>query len=515
MRLEKSKNTKRNVMFGFINKIITIFLPFLLRTIIIKMLGSEYLGLNNLFSSILQVLNLSELGFSSAVVYSMYKPIAEEDHPSICALLNFYRKVYQIIGVAVLVIGVIVMPFLPKFITGDIPDNINIYVLFMFYIINTIASYLFYAYKNSLLNAYQRQDILSNILTITQGGMYISQIVILLVTKNYYLYLALMPIFTIINNILVSYKVNYLFPEYKCIGKIQQRELATMKKQIPGLMINKLCYISRNSFDSIFISSFLGLKMSAIYGNYYYIMNSIVGILMIVSNSILAGVGNSQVVDSPENNYRTMNKINFVYMWISGWCTICLLCLYQPFMNLWVGSELSLDFRAVILICIYFYSLEMGVIRGVYSDAAGLWWENRYRAIIESVLNLVLNYVLVQFWGIYGIISATLISLILINFIWGSQIVFKYYFKNNKEGEYFATHSKYAFVTVIISAATVLLTRNIAMDGIKGLLLVALICVVVPNFLYITIYRHSKEYKNAMPWVLKVFHLQKIEKFLA
>lgn len=502
MRLEQTKNAKRNIVFGMLNKVVTLILPFIARTIIIKLLGSEYLGLSNLFTSILQVLNLSELGFSSAVVYSMYKPIAEEDTDAICALLNFYKKVYRFIGIAILTVGLLLMPFLPKLISGQIPNGLNIYVLYLIYLSNTVVSYLLFSYKTSLLNAFQRTDIISNTLTITQVGMYCSQIVLLLMFHNYYTYIVMMPIFTIIANIMNSVKIDKLFPEYKCRGKIKEREFSSIKRQVPGLMINKLCYISRNSFDSIFISAFLGLITSAIYGNYYYIMNAIVGILTVISSALVAGVGNSQVLDSPESNYATMNKLNFVYMWLAGWCTICLLCLYQPFMRLWTGPDLMFENSTMVLFCVYFYALEMGVIRGVYSDASGLWWQNRYRAIIESIANIILNYVMVRIWGINGIILATLISLLIINFGWGSQIVFKYYFKNNKQKEYFVTHAKYAAVTAVNAVLCYKMCLLIADKGMLSLMLKAVICILLPNIIYFLIYRPTKEYKKTAPWIL-------------
>jgi O-antigen/teichoic acid export membrane protein len=379
----------------------------------------------------------------------------------------------------------------------------NVYVLYIFYLANTVLSYLLSAYKVSLLNAYQRQDVVSNTLTITQGGMYICQIIVLILIRNYYAYAALMVVFTILNNIINAIKVKHLFPKYKCSGKIKERELASIKRQVPGLLVTKLCYISRNSFDSIFISAFLGLKISAMYGNYYYIMNAVVSILKIISNSILAGVGNSQVTDTAENNYNTMNKINFIYMWISGWCTICLLCLYQPFMKVWVGTELSLDFGVVILLCVYFYITEMGEIRGVYSDAAGLWWENRYRALIESVANLVLNYVLVQWLGIYGIILATVLSLFFINFCWGSQIVFQQYFKNGKQKDYFWYHLRYASVTLLVAAVTYILCALLPFEGVMAVIFRGLVCCIVPNVMYVLIYYRTDMYRMAIPWILE------------
>lgn len=515
MILEKTKNAKRNIVFGLANKFIVMFLPFMVRTMIIKVMGEEFLGLNNLFTSILQVLNLSELGFSSAVTYSMYKPIAEDNKSAICALLNFYRKAYFCIGLIVMGAGLALMPFLKHLIKGDISPNINIYVLYLFYLISTAGSYLFWGYKVALLNGYQRQDVISNVLSVTQILMYLTQIAAIYFTKNYYIYLVIMPICTILNNLINCYIVDRLYPEYKCKGKIQERELNSIKKQVPGLMINKLCYISRNSFDSIFISSFLGLKISAVYGNYYYIMNALIAILQIVSNAVLAGVGNSQVTMSVEENYAVMKKMNFIYMWISGFCTISLLCIYQSFMMLWVGETMMLEFSTVILISLYFYALEMGVVRGIYSDAAGLWWENRYRAIIESIANLVLNYTLVRFMGVNGIVLATLISLFFINFCWGSQIVFKFYFKDEKKVmEYFGFHAVFFLVTAVISVITVILCSLISVNVWADVIIKIGICAVVPNILYLAAFYHTKMYAESALWILSKFNLDKKLKFL-
>ncbi len=514
MKLSKTQNAKRNIIAGVINKVITMILPFVVRSVIIYKLSADYLGLNNLFSSILQVLNLSEMGFSNAVVYSMYKPIADNDSKTICALMNFYRKVYRVIGFIVLGVGLLLLPFLGDLINGDYPQGINIYYLYLFYLVNTVLSYWMFAYKNAILNAFQRTDIISNVNTISLGGMYVAQIIILFTIRNYYLYVAMMPFFTVFQNLLIARESRRLYPKYVCEGTISDDTIYKIKKQVSGLMISKICAVSRNSLDSIFVSAFLGLTITAMYGNYYYVMNAVVAILNVIGNAFLAGVGNSIVTESREKNYSDLMKINFIYMWLSGWCTVCLLCLYQPFMELWVGEELMFSVPVVILFCIYFYSLEMGVIRGVYSDAAGLWWENRYRAIAESVANFVLNYIFGKFFGIAGIIFATLVSLLVINYGLGSQIVFKYYFKNGKLIEYFKYHSIYAFVTLVVCGVTYFITVDLPLDGILGLVVRILICGIVPNIISVLVYYKTRSYSVAIPWLLKVLHLNRILSFL-
>lgn len=503
MRLERAKNTKRNIVFGTVSKVVSLFFPFIIRTVIIQYLGVEYLGLNSLLGSILQVLSISDLGFSSAVVYSMYKPIAENDSETICALLNYYRKVYLIIGIVVMVIGACLCPFLPTLISGELPKGVNIYLIYIIYLVNSVIGYIFFGYKQSLLNAHQRIDVLNVVQLIVSSCMYICQIVILVFFRNYYFYLIILPITTLINNLINATVVDKMYPNYKCYGKIGHNEFGEIKKAIPGLFLNKICVISRNSFDSIFISAFLGLTVSAMYGNYYYIMSSVIAFLGIISASLLAGVGNSIVTETKEKNYEMMKKINFIYMWLAGWCAICLLCLYQPFMEIWVGKELCFSIDIVIMFVVYFYVLEMGVIRGTYSEAAGLWWQNRYRAILESIANLVLNFLLGKYFGIRGIIWATLISLFIINFLWGSQIVFKYYFENKKEIEYFKHHGKCAVVTCIVAVFTYFICYLIPSTGMLRFCSCFVVCAIVPNFLYFVIYRNTAEYKTTMPWLME------------
>lgn len=497
------------MIYGFINKFVSLAMPFVVRSVMIYKLGMEYLGLNELFSSILNVLNVAELGFGNAMVYNMYKPIAEGDERQIFALLNLYKKIYRYIGGIILAGGLSVLPFLPKFIKGGYPKGIDIYILFLIYLFDTIISYWMFAYKTSLLNAFQRVDVISNINTIMKLLLNVSQIIILCVFRNYYLCIMMMPVCTIMNNLMNVYMVNKMFPEYKCEGILDSRTIQDIKQNIMGLAVYKICGISRNSFDSIFISAFLGLATSAIYSNYFYIIAAVTSVLSIILNSMLAGVGSNIVNYDASKNYMDMKKFDFLYMWVGGWCTICLACLIQPFMRIWVGKNRMFDYSVVLLLCIYFYVHKMGDIRGLYADAAGLWWQNRYRTLIEAVTNIILNYLLVQFLGVQGVILATLFSLLIAGFMFGAKILFRNYFKNEKLLEYFKLHAIYFFVTLIIGTITYLICFAIKMNGIIGFMIKFFICISIPNILYVIAYYRTKIYATAVPWILNVMHMDK------
>ena len=494
--MERKRNTIRNIIWGTINKVVLTILPFITRTVIIKVLGSEYLGLNSLFTSILQILNLTELGVSSAIVYFMYKPIAENDTKKISALLNLYKKVYRIIGLIILIGGIVIIPFLKNLISGEIPDDINIYILYIIYLTNTVVTYWLFAYKKSLLQAFQRNDITSNVNTILYIAQSVFQIVIVLTVRNYYLYVIIIPIITILENIICNIIANKKYPQFVPKGNLPKEIKHELKKKVSGLMVYKICTTTRNSLDSIFISAFLGLNMVGVYNNYYYILTAVKTFMSVLTSSMLSGIGNSIAIDSAKKNYNDMNKFNFMYMLIGGWCTVCMLCLYQPFMNLWVGKEYMLDFTCVVLFCIYFYALCMGDIRAAYSDAAGLWWESRNRAIIESLTNIILNYILGKIFGLKGIIIATLISLLVINFAYGSTIIFKYYFKEQKVFEYYKYHLKYFIVTLVVSIITYGICMLIPLNGIEEIIIKALICLVVPTTFYIVIYRKNEYFRE-------------------
>lgn len=496
IKLSRTKNAVRNIYSGMFNKIFTIFFPFLIRTVLIKKIGIEYAGLNSLFSSILQVLNLTELGFASAVVYSMYKPIAEDDKDTICALLNFYKRVYFIIGLVILALGTAVMPFLPHLIKGNIPQDINIYVLYSIYLVNTSLSYLLFGYKNSLLNAHQRRDVISNILTITQGLMNICQLFILVTIKNYYLYVLMMPIFTVLNNVMVGIETKRMFPEYSCKGKLDISVKKDIRKKVAGLMISKLAQTSRNSFDSIFISAFLSLAMTTIYSNYLLVISAITGILNIVINSLQAGVGNTLQTETKEKNYENLKKFNLLYTLFVGWCTTCMLCMYQSFMELWLGKDFLLPFGAVVLLCLYFYILKAGDINSLYYNASGMWWHGKYRAITEALLNLLGNFILVKYIGIYGIVISTVITAIIGHF-WNGQFLFKLYYKNNKMIRYFLFEGmivvmSFSICILTFTATTFIPELDATRTFIFTLLITGTVATILFSFSYIFVSRILK-----------------------
>lgn len=504
--LDKTRNAKKGIVSGIINKVITLLIPFIVRTLFIKVIGIEYAGLNSLFTSLLQVLNLAELGFASAVVYSMYKPIADRDNETICALLNFYRHVYKIVGAIVLGVGILVLPFIKHFINGTPPSDINIYIVYLVFLLNTSISYLLYGYKTSLLNAYQRTDVINYISSITTLGLNLAYITVLLLVPNYYLYIIFLPVFTILNNLILSRTVDKMFPQYKCEGTITDTMRIGIWKKIKGLAIQKVCEMSRDMFSSIFISAFLSLAFVGIYNNYFMILNAITGMMAIIINSMIGAIGNTVATTTVEENYKILQKFNCMFMWVSTVVATCFFSLLQPFMKIWMGEQYMFGNTTVILFTLYFYVLRMGDIRSIWVSAVGLFWEIRWRAVLEAVLNLVLGFTFIRIWGVNGLLIGTLISLFFVNFIYSSSITFKYYFGYKRLAPYYLTQFLHLFIVTLscgivyyscISIEKACLIHNLWVTMAERLV----ISILVSNTLLFTFLHQTSDYRFALDWI--------------
>lgn len=505
MKITRTQNAVRNIIWGIIEKCTTLLLPFLTRTVLIKVLGSEYLGLNSLFTSILSVLSISELGIGTAIVFSMYRPIAEDDNNMLCALLNLYKKMYHIIGMIILVGGLAVAPFLSKLIKGSYPEDINIYILYFIYLLNTVLSYFLFAYKASLFSAYNRNDLASKRTTIITLISNVLQIVSLLLIKNYYAYVIIVPLATILTNITNAILANKMFPNITCKGQISKEVKKGIKKRITGLISFKIYNVVFTSVDTIVISAFLGLTPLAIYNNYYYVQNAIVGFLIIVTASITAGIGNKMVTNSKEDNYKDFKNFNFANGWITSWCSVCLFCLYQHFMNWWVGEELMLSFDTMTLMVLYFLLPRITTMTYTYREAAGLWWEDRFRPLVSTAANLIINLILVRHIGMNGVLISTLLCTIFINVPWGTIILFKNYFMKSPL-EYFLQTVFYLAVTSVAAFITLVICNFLPSIGFLIMLVKGLICVIVPNIVFLIFYHRMKEFEYTKYLVQRIFN---------
>lgn len=507
-KIERTKNASRNILFGVILKTYQILVPFLMRTAMIYLMGVQYLGLNSLFTSVLQVLNLAELGVGSAMVYSMYKPIAEDDDTTICALMKLYRTYYRVIGLVIAIVGCALTHFIPYLIKSDVPAGINIYILYLLNLAATVLSYWLFAYKSSIFQAHQRVDVISKVTLITSTIQYGLQIFVLWVFHNYYLYVIVILATQALTNIVTAVYADKLYPRFKPRGNIPKENVKRINQRIRDLFTAKLGAVIVGSADTIVISAFLGLTQLAIYQNYYFIMNAVYGLILVVFSSVTAGMGNSLIVESSQKNYNDLKKFTFLTMWLITVCVCCFAVLYQPFMRLWVGDDLLLDYSFVIMFCIYFFVLVLAMVWATIKDAAGMWRQDRFRPLIGATVNLCINLALVNVIGLYGIILSTVLSYIFVSMPWLVHNVFKYIYKRSCK-KYVIKLVVYTLVCGFSCLITVLICNLIRVDGILALLIYGIIAVVISCVIQWIFYHKTTEFEKSKQLLMNMIKIRR------
>lgn len=506
MRIDRTKNTARNLIWGIVNKVLGLVVPFLCRGAIIRIFGMNYLGLGTLFTSILTALNLAELGFGSAIVYFMYQATADDDTRLICSLMKYYKKVYRIIGCFVLVAGLAIMPLIPFLIKKDVPSDINVYTVYLLSLAGTAITYFLCAYKNSLLTAFQRNDISSKISSIVLLLERLLQLFCIIFLQNYYLYLAVTIFMNAALNIITALWVNKLYPQYRAEGNLSSSERSLIKNKITGLFWYKVGNMVLGSGDTIIVSTFLGLTVAGIYGNYYYVTSTLLSFYTIYYISFRAGLGNSIAVESIAQNFNLFKILQFIQTWLIGWSTVCLLCLFQDFMVLYAGNNNLFSMGLVFVICINFFVWRIQDIVSVFKEASGLWDTDKYRPMIGAIVNLILNCILVQYIGVYGIVFATIFVLTIIDIPWSSKVLFNEYFKESRN-EYYRLLLNAVFNLVIMALPTYAICLMINLHNVfLSLVIKSIICCIVPNAIFIVINRNKKEFietRNRIGFLLK------------
>lgn len=503
MKIERSKNAARNIVFGVILKTYKLAIPFVMRTLMIYTLGMQYLGLNSLFTSVLSVLNLAELGIGSAMVFSMYKPISEDDSGTICALMRLYKIYYRVIGLVILVIGCAITPLIPKLISGTVPKDMNVYVLYLMNLAATVLTYWLFAYKNSLLTAHQRSDINSKIQLATVTAQYAIQAIVLLATKNYYLYIIVMLATNAATNIITAVIVDRLYPQYKAKGKLSKEKVAIINRRVRDLFTSKVGAVIVDSVDTIVISAFLGLTVLAIYQNYFYILTSISGFVSIIFSSCTAGIGNSIITESEEKNYNDLKKFTLIISWLSGFCVCCLATLYQPFMELWTGKDNMLSYGYVIAFCVYFFVKEINALLNTYKDSAGIWHQDRFRPLATAGANLIMNLIMVQFWGLYGIILSTILSTLIVGMPWIFHNLFTTIFHKGLK-KYLLKLAYYVIVVCLICTLCIICCRFEFSSLILTIAVRLVVTAVLSNTLFFAAFFKTAEFKQAVTLVNRV-----------
>ncbi|MBR3742913.1 MAG: polysaccharide biosynthesis protein [Clostridia bacterium] len=510
MAVSRMTHAKRNIKSAAVIKLITPITSFITRTALIYSLGSLYLGLNSLFTSMLQVLSLAELGFGSAMVFSLYKPMAEEDHVTVCALLRLYQRIYRIIGSVILGVGLILIPFLPHLINGSVPDGMNLTVLYLIRLADTSVSYFLFSYRSALLDASQQKRVFYYIHSVAKIALCVLQVTLLLLFRNYYMFCVVQPLIQIGINLAIWRVTEKKFPQYKCEGDLPKETVRDITKRVTGLFMFKVSHVLRNSFDSIILSAFLGLDILAKYQNYLLIVTTVVGITSILTDSTLSSVGNSVAMESKEKNYKNFLAFQLLFMTLVGCVCACMCGLYQPFIRFWVKEENLFPTGLMLVFVVYFFTERMGNICFQYRQASGLWWEDRIRPIVDGLTNLTLNYFLVQYIGVAGVMLSTILCQVFIDSVWGSRILFRSYFTEQKQRDYLARLLLFAGATAAACGLSMVLCGFLPESGENAVMslvwmgLRGLVCAVCGGGVFLLVYRFLPEFGDVKRVVLKM-----------
>lgn len=442
----------KNIAFGQIGNLITQLLNFVLRTVFIAHLGDTLNGVNALYTSILSVLSMAELGIGTALNYSLYKPVASKDYETIKSYMQFYKKAYRIIGVVIAVVGLLISPFLPWLVKQ--PEGIALRDLTLYYYIflfNTVSSY-FVAYKYSLVNAEQKNYIQTNILTVTKMITVSLQIIVILVTGNFYIYLLMAAGVELIQKIFVSIYLDRRYPYLKDkeVRGLSKNEVGEIASKTKALVFHKVGDVARLQTDSMIISGFINVTITGFVDNYNMVLNSIANVVNIFFNSVLSSFGNLIATESRERQYQLFKVYRFAACWVYGFTAVGFSLLLTPFIILWQGEGRTLAYTVVICILIDFYFKGERIVLSNFKTAAGVFEQDKYLALIQGVVNLIISIVLVQSIGLVGVYIGTIVSGLIAN-ITKPVIIYKVILDRPVKG-YFLDFVKYIAVVAVVFA---------------------------------------------------------------
>ncbi len=492
--MARTSNSVKNILSGVGLKIILLVLRFVTRTIFIKYLGNEYLSVNGLVSSILSFLNLTDLGIGTAIVFAMYKPIAQDNKEKVQQYLGYYRKIYHILGLVILTIGLVIMPFLRYMV--DISElTVNIYVVYILYLINAVSSFYVYSYRGGFLTACQEDYRLTAINYIGNFCVVFMQIISLVLFHSFYLYIATPILVTIVqrttNGIFIAKWYPYIKQKPK--GKLSREEKISIYKNTYGLAISKISVIVNNAIDNIVISMLIGLQYVGLYSNYQTLLVLVSGFVDILFVSVKPSVGNLNVNSSKEYKERIFNVIHFMSFWLYGLCSICFLVLVQPFVVVWIGKEYLMPMVFVFVVCLNFLTNGMTYAVSIYRESCGLYYHGRYRPIFTAMFNVLFSVVMGYFWGATGIVLATIISRMITVWWYDAYIVYKYVF-DKAVYRYLVDYLSKVLVVIIVGILTYFVCNQFKFSAYVNLILSGVTSFVVVNALFMLLYRKTDEY---------------------
>lgn len=482
------------MIVAFLMQIVTIILSFVCRTIFANLLSKEYLGLSGLFTNIISVLSLSELGIGSVIIVNLYKPLANNDQEQICKLMRFYKNAYHIIGVLVILCGVVLTPLIHFLVKTD--TNIPyLKIYFLMFILQAASSY-FFSYKQALLTASQNEYICSIVRQIFNIAMNALQILFLLLTKNYFAYLIISILTNLGTNLTFSIITDKKFPFLRTIKgvKIEKHEKKKMFSNVFSMMVHKVGNVVINSTDNILISTFVGIVYAGLYSNYILIINAVTQVITIALGAVSASIGDFNAQKSDEEVKELYDALQLFSMWVFGMGAICFCVLFQPTIKVWLGEEFLLSFDVVLVCSLNFLFSGLFRVPSTFVDVTGLYRKTKFKPLAMAGINLAVSLILVHYLGLVGIFLGTLVCYLAIGIWVDPYYLYKYKFKQ----------AFYKYWLQLLLDFIIIVVIGVAVGFIVGLIPFYIIkvvaCGILTNLLFLIYLLFTK--KKAFKYIL-------------
>lgn len=497
MSESRTKNSAKNFTISIAVQIVALIATFVNRTIFIKILNSDYLGVNGLFTNILTILSFAELGLGSVILYGMYKPTRDGDTQKLSALFNFYKKAYRIIAVVILFAGLLVIPFLTYIIDEEPQIVEDIRLVFFLFLGNTVCSYLL-SYSKSLFTAYQKDYV--NVL-IERSAHIICvcvQLVFLWITHNYIGYLIIQILATFLGNLVIS-----LYCKYKYSDIVSDRRATLDKNEIKDTFVNirsiffyKIGSVVLNATDNIIITKIIGVTVVGVCSNYTLLIGTVEALLFKGLSTIVASIGNLNASNSYEAKRKVFEELNFCVYWLYGFCSIELAVLLNKAIFVWLGSSYVIEnYWCVLALVLNFYIFGTNFGPSNYRVTMGYFKEARFTPVFASIINVTLSIILGYKWGLLGIYISTSIARI---FTFGivDPITVLRKGLNTRLSYFYYRQFLALLITIVNGLICYKVISYINISGLLGLVIDAIVIAVVANAFYVVVYFNTKEYKS-------------------
>lgn len=508
MKESRTENSIRNVFVAISGQGIGIIVSFIARVVFVRLLGEDYLGVNSLFTNIVGLLALAELGVGTAINYSLYRPLAEKNIEKIKSLMYLYKKVYIIIGSIILILGLILTPFITYFMKASDTTVIpNIKLIFVLFVINSAISYL-YSYKRALIISDQYRYIATIYRYVFYCALNLLQIIILLVTRNYVLFLLVMLLMTFLENYFVYKKADRMYPylKEKHIKPLEENDINEIKKNTVALLFHKIGSSVVNSTDSILISKIIGIVTVGMYSNYLLITNALNIVIGQLFNALVASVGNMGVSEKNEKAEQILMSLFYINFIVASVISACILSSVNLLIKAWFGEPmvLSITILVVIVFNFYLYQIRRSVL--TFRDAYGLYWYDRYKALVEAILNLSISIVLGMRFGLAGILLGTIVSCMLTSLWIEPFVLYKYAFKKSPK-EYYMKLFVYSIITFLDCLISYKIVDSLKFKGFIGFIFGCILTCVITLIIDIGLFGKTREYGEVKRIVIKSYEI--------